>query len=89
MKKPARRPKLNTSPVYALNELHYTEPSRYVPRNGALRMGLFGRPCDEGWVPPSSRELQSAHDPKRPWRRRPQVKTWPQLALIPGRARSK
>ena len=79
------RTRLDTPLDSDLNEMRYGEPTQYVPRNGSLALGLFGNQSKQDWTPPSSRELRSAHNPKRPWRRRAQVKTWPQLLAVPFR----
>ena len=61
-----------------------SEPMRQLPRNGALQLGLLeASQHHELWEPPVLRQLRTAHDPKRAWRRRAQVKTWPQLRLKP------
>ena len=60
-----------------------SEQMRQLPRNGALRLGLLDGQHQQAWQPPILRRLRTAHDPKRAWRRRAQVKTWPQLRLKP------
>ena len=66
-----------------------SEPMRQLPRNGALQLGLLnGQQHHEVWEPPILRHLPTAHDPKRAWRRRAQVKTWPQRRLKPWGRRS-